>query len=439
MGCRRLPRKEALATALMAVIVGLAGAACSGGSATTRPSATVVASATASSPSPTATRARPMPTPDALKSPPSNADEARAGLEAALNVPGAAACPQSLQTRWGVTCAAGDLDADGKPDAAYLVPLTIPASAAPNPAVVFVRLAVDGRFAPFTLDADADSSAIGRKFFAIEDRALGTAPELSFFTTGCTTTVCSTRAHIESWDGTSWRDIGPNDAGTVDLTSITFEGSGSTSLLTTQGGVVKAPGAGPTRATTTVYQFDGTRYAMLSQAFEKPVYVFEAILDADAKFDKGNFAAAIAGYQDAIANNALKDWKKKPPGQTAVPPSRATPCFASPFPPPGTVATPIQRSMPSSPTQQTSSSHSRLMSSGAVSARTGRCMPAAPSSPLTCKRRATLRISRSTSMTPSFTAMRTPRRPFAISARSSTGMGMSLPPRSCGGNTGREG
>jgi hypothetical protein len=253
----------------------------------------------------------PTPTPDALKSSPSNADEAKAGLEAVLGLAAAGECPQSLQTRWGVTCASGDLDGDGKPDAAYLVPLTVATSAAPDPAVVFVRRALDGKFGTFTLDAEPDASSAGRKFFAVEDRGLDKAPELAFLTNGCSSTACSMRAHIETWDGTSWRDIGPNDSGVVNLTAVSFSGNGAASVLTTQGGLVNAPGAGPTRSTTTVYKFDGTRYTAASQTSEKPVYLFHAILDADGKFDKGDFTGASQGYQEAITNKALKDWKKE--------------------------------------------------------------------------------------------------------------------------------
>lgn len=302
MGSGDLPGRLICGLAFAAVLV-IAG--CGSGSKAGK-TATRVASAT-EQPSPTATHtATPSPTPDPLAVRPSNATDAQAGVEAELIADPTNACPPRLTTSWGVKCAVGDADGDGKPDTAFLVPLQAAVPAQEKPAAVLVLRSSTKQIASLLEPGSTgDASVIGSAFFAYHPLPSGSGA-FAFLTSGCSNTGCISQAHLERWDGTAWRDTGPGDAGVTALESAAWDASGE---LVLKGGQFTAPGAGPTRAVTVTYAYDGTRYAEKSRIYAAPVYLFHAITDADAKFAAADWAGAIAAYQAAISNPTLKDWK----------------------------------------------------------------------------------------------------------------------------------
>lgn len=258
-------------------------------------------------PTPTASG---TPTPDPYTTPPKDASTAIAALTAVLaaaNEP----CPPRLQSAWHAVCVVTDVDGDGKLDTAYFLPLSGPSPTSPTPGVVLVRRGATGAFDQFALEAEVDASPIGRLFFTVSERTGDATPDVAFVTTACAGATCTSRAHVEKWDGTAWRDVGPADAGIANVDRMSFDGSGAQSRITIHGGVVTSPGAGPTRAATTTYRLSGGRYVVESVKSEPAIYLYHAILDADALFSAGDFAKAAAAYQAAIDNPALKDWKKE--------------------------------------------------------------------------------------------------------------------------------
>jgi hypothetical protein len=215
-----------------------------------------------------------------------------------------------MKAAWNVTCASGDVDADRKADSAYLVPVASRGTAE-FPAAVFVRRASDGRIEEFPMDAAADTSPTALPLFSVADRTGDARAEIVFLTTACSASSCSSQVHVETWDGTAWRDVGPADAGVDNVDKVAISGKGAGSVVVAHGARVTTIGAGPTRAVTTTYKYDGKRYREDSVKPDPPVYLYHAIVDADTKFDGADFAGAIKAYQEAIANRDLKDWKKE--------------------------------------------------------------------------------------------------------------------------------
>src|SRR5512140_3685056 len=280
MGGRRLPREKV--AGLIAVAVVITGTACAG----SRPHDGATTTAEASqSPSETATASPPAtPTPDQLAIAPRTSDDARSGLEAEIRAAPTEACPARLRTSWNVRCASADLDGDGKADTAYLVPLQPAGRTGAAPAAVFVLRSGDQSLAEIRLESEADASRMGQEFFAAINRTVdGRTAQVSVLSAACTATGCTYGIHLETWDGTAWRDIGPTE--TIDfLDRVEFAQSRGQFQLLAHTGVVQAAGAGPTRATTLMYTFDGRRFAQRTESADKPVYLFHAIEDADAKF-----------------------------------------------------------------------------------------------------------------------------------------------------------
>lgn len=306
MGGRRLPREKTLGLAL-ACAVTLALASCSGGDgsaeATPLPSSTLVVATPTTSPPPS-------PTPDPLGPPPTNAIEARAGLQALLGASRfAEPCPQHLTLSWGVICAQGDAGGDGLPDAAWLIPLRQAAPQGPFPAVVFFRPGGSQEIEEFATEGSADASILGAAIFSLADRDGEPGAELAYLVNRCTANTCTSLVRIQAWDGTAWRDIGPGDDGVPAIDRVALEGEGAQSRIMIHGGKLDIA-AGPTRAATRTYELLGGRYRLTKTEYDPPEYLFHAIVDADALFAAANFEEAIAAYRAAIGAEDLRDWKK---------------------------------------------------------------------------------------------------------------------------------
>lgn len=305
-------------TRLSAVLLaGLIFAACRGGSATPPDTSTPPPGASATSAAETPS---PSPTPDVFASVATDPAAAAKLLERAVPASATDPCPEALKAGWSAICVTGDVDGDGKPDNAYLVRISQQDSRNPTPAAVLVRRAAMGRFETFPVDGDADRGDLGRAIFGISERTGDTAAELVFLTTSCGASNCASTVRVERWDGSAWRDAGPGDA--IDnLERAEWQGTKGLSRLVVRGGRLGTVGAGPTRAVTTTYSYANSRYTVAKSEPDPAVYLYHAILDADALFLAGKFEQAAAAYAAAIANKDLKDWRAesgRDPGQPSL-------------------------------------------------------------------------------------------------------------------------
>lgn len=300
MGGWRLPGSVVCGLALA---FALTTAGCSGSKAAR---STVTPSPPTATVPPTNT-ATPSPTPDPLAKLPTTVAEAQQGLESELIAAPTMPCPSRLVTAWRVTCITSDFDGDSKPDTAFLVPLQPAPDSTHTPAAVFVlRSTANQVEALSSVGSPADGTVLGATFFTPRTLPSNGGNAIAFLTTACSTTGCLSQAHLFRWDGTAWRDVGPGDAGISALQSATWDADGN---LILKGGAFEAPGAGPTRGVSVTYTYSGTVYAESKRVYAAPVYLFHAITDADVKFAAADWSGAIAAYQGAIDDTALKDWK----------------------------------------------------------------------------------------------------------------------------------
>lgn len=308
MGGRRLPGKEALAFPLILALAGLA-ASCRHGDAAPAPSAT--ATLATSTPGATATDS---PTPDLLGPPPRDPAEASTRLQAFLAaIPGPCAGAIMLQAAWDAACASGDLDGDGRIDTAVLVPIAAEDGRPPGTGLVLVKRASLDRLERFPPGGEADTSLSGKTIFGIAERTGDSRAELAILASTCGASTCSSRLYLESWDGSAWRDRGP--ATWIDgLDQVSFEGPGTRAKLIMHGGIINATGAGPQRAATTTFTFDGVGWGTRTVLPDPPAYLFHAIRDADELFDHGKFEEAARAYAAAIESKDLKDWRQEEDG-----------------------------------------------------------------------------------------------------------------------------
>ncbi|MFN8508212.1 MAG: hypothetical protein U0547_11685 [Dehalococcoidia bacterium] len=304
MGSRRLPRAEAVTGITLAACWLLA--ACSGGGENTP--TTPAATATAIVAQPTATL--PAPTPDALATLPLSAEDAIRTLSAYL--PGKTTCPPELAARWQAVCLAGNLDGDGSPDLVVAVPIPdVPPGQARSPGVIVVRRGSGAPLVAFPALGGIDLGPIGRPLFTVADRTGDGRDDVSYLATMCGAHTCTSRLEIQAWDGTAWHDVGPGDGGIATLDRAALTGTGTASEFVVHGGTIQSVGAGPTRASTTTYRWDGMHFAAATVTPDPAVYLVHAIADADALFAKGRYQEAAAAYVAAAKRDDLADWWKE--------------------------------------------------------------------------------------------------------------------------------
>lgn len=308
MGGRRVPREKTLSALVAVLLLALTGCRAEGGRAEVTSPATTGAPPTATLAS--ATEA-PSPTPDPLARIPASAAEARNGLQSLLGPAGPLdACPPHLVHSWSASCATADVDNDGLPDAAWLIPLRIPAAPGATPAVVFFRPGRSEKFEEFAGGGLADASPAGAAVFGMADRDGLPGAEITYLASNCSAAVCTSIVRVQTWDGTAWRDIGPGDDGVPALNAAEFDGAGGSSRLTVAGGKLDIA-AGPTRLTTRTYEYAAGRYRLVETQHAPPEYLYHAVVDADALFAAGKFEQAVAAYRALIGDVTLKDWKKE--------------------------------------------------------------------------------------------------------------------------------
>ncbi|MGD9932481.1 MAG: hypothetical protein AB7T37_02090 [Dehalococcoidia bacterium] len=306
-----MPVRRARTSALTAVLFVLGGAVGLACDRSDPPPATATPSV---APSPTAELTptpTPSPTPDPLAPPPATRREALDRLQPVLAAERPPACLAPVLQTWAASCESGDIDGDGVDDVAFLVPLQGGAGLSPSPAAVVIHTSGSRAATVFPAAEDADASPLGRAAFSVADRDGAGGLDVSFIATRCGASNCSSTVEIVSWDGTSWRNIGPANVAFDNPESIMFEGQGAATALVVRAGVLGSVGAGPTRMTKSTFKLASSAFVLVAAMPDPPTYLFHAALDADALFDAGKFAPAITAYEALIDTASLKDWQEE--------------------------------------------------------------------------------------------------------------------------------
>ena len=78
-------------------------------------------------------------------------------------------------------------------------------------------------------------------------------------------------------------------------------------------GSVTAPEAGPQRAITVTWVYNGSIFTLTNTVKDQPVYRIQALNDADDLFRKKDYVAASALYQRVVNDTDLKSWNGRTP------------------------------------------------------------------------------------------------------------------------------
>jgi hypothetical protein len=164
-----------------------------------------------------------------------------------------------------------------------------------------------------------DDAALGSDVFNPRVLATGDVTgdglgDLSLLLGDCGASTCFDGVYILSLVNGAFTNVIPNFEWVPFPTfNYTPAAGGTAQDLQVHAGFMGSVGAGPQRAVTDTWAFDGTVFTRTASVKEPPVYRIHALQDGDAAFRHKDFAAAEALYRRVINDPSLQSWEGNAP------------------------------------------------------------------------------------------------------------------------------
>ncbi|HET6319115.1 MAG TPA: hypothetical protein VFG86_21895, partial [Chloroflexota bacterium] len=126
----------------------------------------------------------------------------------------------------------------------------------------------------------------------------------------CSGAACSVAVDVLRWDHDQWHSLLTAPARMVDPEVQLSDGAPGTKELMLHGGIVDAVGAGPQRAHTLVYRWDGAAFTLAETRNDASTYLYIKVMDANVLMGQRQYADAQGLYQEAATNNRLRTWEE---------------------------------------------------------------------------------------------------------------------------------
>jgi tetratricopeptide (TPR) repeat protein len=136
--------------------------------------------------------------------------------------------------------------------------------------------------------------------------------EMAFSFTECGAHTCFTTVHIVTSGGGNYQNLTGDGIAMsyVDPYFSDWDGDGLRELIM-HGGTIGSVGAGPQRARTEVYTWDGGAYALSETVYDYSNYLYFRVLDANQALMVGEYERAATLYREAIDNPSLDVWMEE--------------------------------------------------------------------------------------------------------------------------------
>lgn len=289
------------------------------------PTATVVPPTPTATVRPTATPTV-RPTPVAIPAQPDDFAAYPRVIADYLTVAGATAisppCLKDLLREWAMPetddasrCVLGNTDSD--PAGEIVAVLTAP----PLPSGVEVQANVvvfDARNGRYDVAFESASMPEQPALIMPESRVLLAASdinadgrgELAYVTTLCGAHTCSDTVHIFTGTADGYHNLsGEGFTMAFADISLTDRDDDGIQELVMHGGLIGSIGAGPQRARTEVYDWDGTRYTLVETTYDPSNFLYLRLRDADDAFAADRYLEATDLYRHALEDASLDLWK----------------------------------------------------------------------------------------------------------------------------------
>ncbi len=136
--------------------------------------------------------------------------------------------------------------------------------------------------------------------------------ELAFTSTSCGAHTCFTAVYIIASGTRAYDDLtdGGIEMSYPEIYFSDWDGDGTPELVM-YGGMIGSVGAGPQRARSEVYRWDGAAYTLSETIYDPSNYLYFKILDANQALRDGEYERAGALYREAIENSDLDIWMEE--------------------------------------------------------------------------------------------------------------------------------
>jgi hypothetical protein len=136
--------------------------------------------------------------------------------------------------------------------------------------------------------------------------------ELAFTSTSCGAHTCFTAVYIIASGAGMYNDLtgGGIEMSYAEIYFSDSDGDGTPELVM-YGGTIGSVGAGPQRARTEVYRWDGAAYTLSETIYDPSNYLYFKVLDANQALLDGEYERAATLYGEAIENSDLDIWMEE--------------------------------------------------------------------------------------------------------------------------------
>lgn len=210
----------------------------------------------------------------------------------------------------GETFHRSDVDDDGKDEILAIVTDPAAESFFNVPGEFLI---IDGQGSDHRLSYRADvASPSDLAVFDIRDFNANGQTEVAFTTTTCGAHTCFTTIYVIEWDGTAYRDLtgGGHEMAGPDISFENRDADDALELVM-HGGIIGSVGAGPPRARTELYDWDGSLYVLSKTTWDESEYLYWKVIDANDALAAGGFQEAIQLYNEALTDDTLQTWARE--------------------------------------------------------------------------------------------------------------------------------
>ncbi len=176
------------------------------------------------------------------------------------------------------------------------------------PGDVLVLDAEEGKYR-LAYRASSDAMVVDPSLLNVDDVNQDGHTELIFTTNSCGAHTCTTTVYIVASGGGTYDQL--VDGG-IEMTfaEVSFSDRDGDAIpeLLMYGGMIGSVGAGPQRARTEIYKWDGHTYALTETIYDPSNYLYFTVLDANQALLEGDHAKAAELYRQAIENPNLEAW-----------------------------------------------------------------------------------------------------------------------------------
>lgn len=125
-------------------------------------------------------------------------------------------------------------------------------------------------------------------------------PDMAYIDTDCGAHTCTDNLNVIEWNGQKFVDLIDGDLRLPHPTYLIELGQ-----ITAVSGYVNSVGAGPQRAYTEIWKWNGKVITVTDKILGPPIARMHLVNDADAKLEQGDTSEAISNYKQAIEDQSL--------------------------------------------------------------------------------------------------------------------------------------